>query len=25
MKESPEYLSTLIQVYTYQPLSPGSR
>ena len=25
MKESPEYLSALIQVSTYQPLSPGSR
>ena len=25
MKESPEYLSALIQVFTYQPLSPGSR
>lgn len=25
MKESPEYLSVLIQVFTYQPLSPGSR
>jgi general secretion pathway protein M len=25
MKESPEYLSVLIQVYTYQPLPPGSR
>ena len=25
MKESPEYLSALIQVFTYQPLSSGSR
>jgi predicted regulator of Ras-like GTPase activity (Roadblock/LC7/MglB family) len=25
MKESPEYLSMLLQVFTYQPLSPGSR
>ncbi|MHB9096525.1 MAG: hypothetical protein ACYC5X_01740 [Syntrophales bacterium] len=25
MKESPEYLSALIQVSTYQPLAPGSR
>jgi general secretion pathway protein M len=25
MKESPEYLSVLIQVYTYQPIPPGSR
>ena len=25
MKESPEYLSALIQVFTYQPLTPGSR
>ena len=25
MKESPEYLSVLIQVFTYQPPSPGSR
>jgi general secretion pathway protein M len=25
MKESPEYLSALIQMFTYQPLSPGSR
>jgi len=25
MKESPEYLSVLIQVYTYQPTTPGSR
>ncbi len=25
MKESPEYLSALIQVFTYQPLPPGSR
>ncbi|MBA4423159.1 MAG: hypothetical protein C0390_08685 [Syntrophus sp. (in: bacteria)] len=25
MKESPEYLSAVIQVFTYQPLSPGSR
>jgi len=25
MKESPEYLSVLIQVFTYQPLPPGSR
>jgi general secretion pathway protein M len=25
MKESPEYLSVLIQMFTYQPLSPGSR
>jgi general secretion pathway protein M len=25
MKESPEYMSALIQVFTYQPLSPGSR
>jgi general secretion pathway protein M len=25
MKESPEYLSVLIQVFTYQPMPPGSR
>lgn len=25
MKESPEYLAVLIQVFTYQPLPPGSR
>ena len=25
MKESPEYLSALIQVFTYQPLAPRSR
>jgi general secretion pathway protein M len=25
MKESPEYLSALIQIFTYQPLSSGSR
>ena len=25
MKESPEYLSALIQVFTYQPIPPGSR
>lgn len=25
MKESPEYLTVLIQVYTYQPIPPGSR
>ena len=25
MKESPEYLSALIQVFTYQPLSVGGR
>jgi general secretion pathway protein M len=25
MKESPEYLSVSIQVYTYQPLAPGGR
>jgi len=25
MKESPEYLTVLIQVFTYQPLPPGSR
>ena len=25
MKESPEYLSALIQIFTYQPLPPGSR
>ena len=25
MKESPEYLSALIQIFTYQPIPPGSR
>jgi hypothetical protein len=25
MKESPEYLTVLIQVYTYQPIPPGGR
>jgi hypothetical protein len=25
MKESPEYLSVLIQVFTYQSMSPGGR
>jgi general secretion pathway protein M len=25
MKESPEYMSVLIQVFTYQPMPPGSR
>jgi general secretion pathway protein M len=25
MKESPEYLSLLLQVFTYQPLFPGNR
>lgn len=25
MKESPEYLSVLIQVFTYQPMAPGGR
>jgi len=25
MKESPEYLTVVIQMFTYQPLSPGSR
>ena len=25
MKENPEYLGALIQIFTYQPLPPGSR